>query len=102
MHQTAEQLFLLLFFLHLLQEQFLQQIFKHALHCARQFASEAASAAPGSEAAAASGAAAAAAMKLMTSVLAWDFKATNSSLGFMSATLAGLTAAMVSAPGGLR
>jgi hypothetical protein len=80
----------------LVQEQFLQQIFKHALHCARQFASEAAAAAPGSEAAAASGAAAAAAMKLMTSVLAWDFKATNSSLGFMSATLAGLTAAMVS------
>jgi hypothetical protein len=29
-------------------------------------------------------------------VLAWDFKATNSSLGFMSASLAGLTAAMVS------
>jgi hypothetical protein len=80
---------------HHLQEQFLQQIFKHALHCARQFAAEATSAAPGSPAAAASGAAAAAAMKLMTAVLAWDFKATNSSLGFMSASLAGLTAAMV-------
>jgi hypothetical protein len=87
-----------------MQEQFLQQIFKHALHCARQFGSEAASAAPGSEAAAASGAAAAAAMKLMTSVLAWDWKASNSSLGFMSATLAGLTSAMVRAaaqPGGI-
>lgn len=80
---------------HHLQEQFLQQIFKHALHCARQFAAEATSAAHGSPAAAASAAAAAAAMKLMTSVLAWDFKATNSSLGFMSASLAGLTAAMV-------
>jgi len=79
-----------------MQEQFLQQIFKHALHCARQFTAEAAAAAPGSEAAAASSAAGAAAMKLMTSVLAWDFKATNSSLGFMSASLAGLTAAMVS------
>lgn len=81
------------------EEQFLQQIFKHALHCARQFGSEAASAAPGSEAAAASGAAAAAAMKLMTSVLAWDWKASNSSLGFMSATLAGLTSAMATRKG---
>lgn len=81
--------------LHIMQEQFLQQIFKHALHCAQQYAGEAATAAPGSDAAAASGAAAAAGMKLMTSVLAWDFKATNTSLGFMSASLAGLTAAMV-------
>lgn len=85
-----------------MQEQFLQQIFKHALHCARQFGAEAASAAPSSQAAAASGAAAAAAMKLMTSVLAWDWKASNSSLGFMSPTLAGLTAAMVRAPAATR
>jgi hypothetical protein len=71
----------------------LQQIFKHALHCAQQAAAEAASAAPGSAAAAA---VAAAAMKLMTAVLGWDFKVSHSSLGFMTATLAGLTAAMVS------
>eukprot|EP00878_Enallax_costatus_P024514 GHUV01026164.1.p1 GENE.GHUV01026164.1~~GHUV01026164.1.p1 ORF type:complete len:1105 (+),score=386.39 GHUV01026164.1:1431-4745(+) len=74
-----------------LEEQFLRQIFEHAVHSAQQAASQVRTAAPGSEAAAGAASSATAAMKLMAAVLAWDFKATNSS--FVSATAA-ITAAM--------
>jgi hypothetical protein len=72
-----------------LQEQFLRQIFEHALRSAQQAAAEVAAAGPAGAAAAPAAAACTAAMKLMAAVLAWDFKATNSSFVSASSALRG-------------
>eukprot|EP00775_Hariotina_reticulata_P007177 gene7177-7391_t len=75
-----------------LEEQFLRQIFEHGLQVAQQAAEAVAAAVPGSAETAA------AAMKLMTAVLAWDFKATSGSSSFVTACAA-LTAAVGPAAG---
>jgi hypothetical protein len=72
-----------------LQDQFLRQIFKHALRSAQQAAAEVAAAGPAGAATAPAAAACTAAMKLMAAVLAWDFKATHSSFVSASSALRG-------------
>jgi hypothetical protein len=74
-----------------LQEQFLRQIFEHALRSAQQAAADVAAAGPAGAATAPAAAACTAAMKLMAAVLAWDFKATNSSFVSASSALRGAT-----------
>lgn len=66
----------------------MRQIFEHGLQAAQQAAEAVAAAVPGSAESAA------AAMKLMSAVLSWDFKASSGSSSFVTACAA-LTTAVV-------
>lgn len=81
-----------------LEDQFLRQIFEHALRSAQQAAAEVAAAGPAGAASAPAAAACTASMQLMAAVLAWDFKATHSS--FVSASSALRGAAITNPQGG--